>query len=587
MVASTPPALTTTVHDPDGDSLTVTFYGRRVTSAGPDFTLIEIPDTQYYTSSLNGGSPAIFRAQTQWIAASRVWRNIAYVAHVGDIVEDTDDVSAEWVAADFCMKPLEDPDATLRSDGIPFGVAPGNHDIAGSGAVMYYNYYFGASRFAGRSYYGGHYGSDNSNWFNLFSASGLDFIVIGFKLMWAQDPKVVHWADSLLTVYSNRRAIIVSHFLLDPGPPETSNPRGFSPQGQAIYDGLKGHSNLILMLCGHYVDEYRRTDTYNGHTVHTVMGNYQGRPHGGDGWLRIMEFSPARNQIRVRTYSPTLGRFEVDADSSSQFTLPCDLGGGDVGFHPIGTFRRVPSGSSVSIPWTGLRRGKKYEWYVTVSDGTSPVTGPVSQFTIRDDLPPVAQVGAPNGGEALLPGQWANLQWSATDDASGMMDVDVLLSRNGPGGPWEPVATGIPNTGAFPWRVTGPGTTNARFAIVARDSFYNFAVDASDGSFQITGTTAVGDRAAGPLALEPVAPNPTRGPSRFGIVLPEAARVRLEVLDVGGREVALLADGFEPAGAREFAWDGRSRRGPVPAGIYVLRLESSGRTLTRKFVVAR
>jgi hypothetical protein len=374
----------------------------------------------------------------------------------------------------------------------------------------------------------------------------------------------------------------VSHYLLDPGPPAT-----FSPQGQAIYDGLKGHTNLILMICGHYVDEARRADTYNGHTIHTVMANYQNRSRGGDGWLRIMEFSPMNNHIRMRTYSPTLGRFEVDADSSSQFTLPCDLSGRDGGFHPIATYHKVPSGSAVSIPWAGLRRGKRYEWYVMVSDGTSTVTGPAPQFTILDDLPPVARVVSPNGGEALSPGQWTNLQWSAVDDASGMMDVEILISRTGPSGPWETVMAGLSNTGTFPWRVTGPGTENARFAIAARDSFYNFTVDASDGPFQILGTTAVGDEAAGPLALEPVAPNPTRGLSRFRIVLPEAGTVRLEVLDVGGREVARLVDGFEPAGHREFAWDGTGPLGRVPAGVYILRLESSGRILTRKFVVAR
>ena len=60
--------LSVEVDDPDGDSLTVTFYGRPVsTPTGPDFTLIEIPDTQYYTSSLIGGHPGIFMAQTRWI----------------------------------------------------------------------------------------------------------------------------------------------------------------------------------------------------------------------------------------------------------------------------------------------------------------------------------------------------------------------------------------------------------------------------------------------------------------------------------------------------------------------------------------
>jgi hypothetical protein len=167
MVSATPPRLSATVSDPDGDSLTVTFYGRAVTSAGPDFTLIEIPDTQYYTSSMNGGTPDMFRSQTQWIADNRVLRNIAFVAHVGDIVQHTDQVPSEWVAADWCIKPLEDPVATSLAGGLPFGISPGSHDIAGTGAVVCYNQTFGVARFQGRAYYGGHFGADNANWFEL------------------------------------------------------------------------------------------------------------------------------------------------------------------------------------------------------------------------------------------------------------------------------------------------------------------------------------------------------------------------------------------------------------------------------------
>src|SRR5204863_4094863 len=108
-------------------------------------------------------------------------------------------------------------------------------------------------------------------------------------------------------------------------------------------------------ICGHYVNDARRSDTWNGHTIHTVMSNYQNLANGGSGWLRIMEFSPAHNELRMRTYSPWLGQFRVPPDSSSQSTLSCDLSGGDTSFHPLATFRRVGSGATVSIPWSGLQ----------------------------------------------------------------------------------------------------------------------------------------------------------------------------------------------------------------------------------------
>ena len=67
------------------------------------------------------------------------------------------------------------------------------------------------------------------------------------------------------------------------------------------------------------------SDTFNGNTVYTLLADYQSRTNGGDGWLRILEFSPANNEIRVKTFSPTLAQYETDADS--QFTLAYDMGG--------------------------------------------------------------------------------------------------------------------------------------------------------------------------------------------------------------------------------------------------------------------
>jgi hypothetical protein len=58
----------------------------------------------------------------------------------------------------------------------------GNHDQGPTGtgdpnaATTFYNQYFGEARFLGRSYYGGHYGSNNDNNYQLFTAGGIDFI---------------------------------------------------------------------------------------------------------------------------------------------------------------------------------------------------------------------------------------------------------------------------------------------------------------------------------------------------------------------------------------------------------------------------
>ena len=369
---STSPTCNLSVSDPDGGNLAVTYYGRDATAtSGADFTLALIPDSQNYPAQLSGGTNAIFKAQTQWIKDNKTAWNVVFTQHLGDVVNDGDAVPLQWLRSDTAMSILE-------SASIPYGIEVGNHDQGAGGATVLYNQTFGVSRFAGRSYYGGHYGTNNDNHFDIFDASGLHFIIVDVKFTSPMSAAVLAWADSVLKAYPTRRAIVGEHSILGVG-----NPASFSAEGQATYDALKNNPNLFLMVCGHVSGEGRRTDTYNGHTVYSVLADYQGRSNGGDGWMRLMQFSPSNNVIRVRTYSPTLNQWEADADSSSQFTLPYDMGGsgGGASFQVIATNNNVPSGTSTSTQWAGLTSGHPYEWYVTVSDGVNTTTGPTWHFT--------------------------------------------------------------------------------------------------------------------------------------------------------------------------------------------------------------
>ena len=92
------------------------------TPTGADFTLVALPDTQYYVSSLNGGSPAMFTSQTDWIVANRSVRNVAYVAQLGDCVQNGDNGgnNAEWLEATNALYRLENPITTFLPAGIPY-----------------------------------------------------------------------------------------------------------------------------------------------------------------------------------------------------------------------------------------------------------------------------------------------------------------------------------------------------------------------------------------------------------------------------------------------------------------------------------
>jgi hypothetical protein len=278
------------------------------------FTVVVLPDTQYYSASLFGGRPAMFTAQTSWIAANKVARNIAYVVHLGDIVEHGDRNQQEWENADIALRKLEDA-------GIPYGLAAGNHDETPDGnpaGTVLFNRYFGVERFKNLPHYGGHYGTDNTNHYDLFSAGGMDFLVLYMVYDPSPDAAVLAWANQVLQSHPGRRAIVVSHFIIN-------GAASFERQGAAIYNALKGNPNLFLMLSGHITTrtEARRQDTFNGSTVYSLMSNYQSIENGGNGYLRILEFVPSANEVRVSTYSPVVNKFKTTA--RNQFTLPYNM----------------------------------------------------------------------------------------------------------------------------------------------------------------------------------------------------------------------------------------------------------------------
>lgn len=375
--------LCATVDDPNNDQLRVRVYGRQKTTAsGSKFSVIWLPDTQNYTAEANGGSNAIFKSQTNWIVANKTNLNIAYVGQLGDCSEhgDNNGNDIEWKRADTAFKIIEDATTTDLTYGIPFGVAVGNHDQGLMGPAgdpnaqtNFYNQYFGEARFTGRPYYGGHYGSNNDNHYELFSAGGIDFIAISFEYDASTAPNalVLSWADNLLKTYSNRKGIIYSHNIINLD-------GSFATQGSNIYNALKNNSNLILMVCGHVPGESKRSDTYNGKTIHSVLSDYQSTTNGGNGSLRIFEFDPAANTISVKTYSPWTNQYETDANS--QFVLNTDLSGSG-SFTLIGENTNVAPGSQTCINWNNLLGNAQYEWYVEVFDGENTTISPVWNFT--------------------------------------------------------------------------------------------------------------------------------------------------------------------------------------------------------------
>ena len=80
-------------------------------------------------------------------------------------------------------------------------------------------------------------------------------------------------------------------------------------------------------------------------------------------------------------------------------------------------------------------------------------------------------------------------------------------------------------------------------------------------------------------------PNPSAELSQLALELPQAGRVRYDVLDVAGRIVRSLELGRLEAGRHTLEWDGRDGRGGrVRAGLYWIRVRAGTREALQRVV---
>jgi hypothetical protein len=105
----------------------------------------------------------------------------------------------------------------------------------------------------------------------------------------------------------------------------------------------------------------------------------------------------------------------------------------------------------------------------------------------------------------------------------------------------------------------------------------------------MTSATAGADGVAPGAGLQQVTPNPFRRTTRFRFGLSVAGAAKLGVFDLAGRRVRVLLDERSlTAGTHDVIWDGRDGAGHlVPAGVYLCRLESGGRSEARTILRSR
>ena len=265
----------------------------------------------------------------------------------------------------------------IHESGLPFGVAPGNHDYDAMwsvdsfppdtqkapnelrftpedlgmfhvGGLDNFRSVFGAEGefFAGREWYVDSFrGGANSA--QIFEAGGYTFLHVAIEMH--ADDAVLEWVESVLARYPDSPTILTTHDYLDPRGKRRANPivdlervdPDFHNGAEQVWSKLVSrHDQIFMVLCGHHHGQALRIDlNESGHEVYQILADYQDRgrvgidagqppdplfrgPVGiGDGWLRLLEFDTASEspQIAVRTYSTHFGRLSSETPSYAEW----------------------------------------------------------------------------------------------------------------------------------------------------------------------------------------------------------------------------------------------------------------------------
>ena len=175
---------------------------------------------------------------------------------------------------------------------------------------------------------------------------------------------------------------------------------------------------------------------------------------------------------------------------------------------------------------------------------------------------------------------------SVTANGQGLADVTMVL-----GGAQSDTPMANEN-GEYTFTALPEGT----YTVTPMREGYTFAPESLTITFPGTGTTtpvfdasmvATGtDADAGipaAFALEQNYPNPFNPETVIRYHLAEAGPVRLDVVDLLGRTVAVLVDEARGAGTYTATLDAR----PLPSGLYLYRLQAGATMLVRPMVLAK
>ncbi|WP_426243421.1 LamG-like jellyroll fold domain-containing protein [Nocardioides sp. LHG3406-4] len=362
-------------------------------------TISWVTDTQNYSER----EATTYDKQLQWTLDNWKTDDIAYGVHTGDIVNVASQ-RVQWQNASKSHKLWDEAD-------FPYGVVPGNHDIAG-GQYETYREFFGEARFKDNPWYGGT-NQDNVQHYDLFSTPDADYLFL--YVDWSLSQDEIDWANEVIDSHPTYNVVLATHqYLLNGG--------AYVTPGQEIFDKIVlPNPSVKMILSGHtpgVAMNIKRPS--QDRVIVEVMQDSQAVGFAGDGWMRTFDMDATNQTTTHRTFSVSnegnnfAGNGETfvapenwsGTTNAENFTVPMDielasreistdaLVATTFGEDRLGQPVHVESGSRAAVTVRNLESATTHQWYAEAKDagGHSSVSD-VFTFTTAEGSAPQTPLG--------------------------------------------------------------------------------------------------------------------------------------------------------------------------------------------------
>ena len=371
-----------------------------------DFTMFWNSDTQYMSQFAGD----MVYHQHQWIIDSFDAKKGVITFNTGDIANRTNlNYEYNWKVVDRSYLMFEEA-------GIPYTFNWGNHDLKYDGQpneTRYNRIYFPTSRLdENKGSWEVSYAPDSADGTTTRAMSykqtleGAKIMILSLAHNEYLEESDLVWAENEVASNPDYTVIIITHNYASNSAIKETN---IKTRLTDVY------SNIKLVLCGHLDGTAAHKNANGGFTV---LQDYQGESgqvkHGGDEFMKLIQFDVENDLIYFNTYSPKTGatlspigsgkeaeaeglyqkngdefalNIELNGDKTRAFTTSAlTLSDGNAAFtYPV----TIAEGESVKVTPAGLEGGRDYLYHATLTDtsGNTTVTD-VTLFTETERFDP-------------------------------------------------------------------------------------------------------------------------------------------------------------------------------------------------------